>query len=136
MTDFAFEHPITVRYSDLDTLGHVNNARYATFLEEARIAYFEEALGFPLEEWNMVIANLNIDFRAPVRGHAVTVGLEIVRMGNSSFDFEYEIVEDGRTVATASSVQVAYDVDAGEKMSIPEEWREAVEAFEGAAVVE
>ena len=38
MDDFKFHHPIEVRYSDLDPQGHVNNARFLTFFEQARVS--------------------------------------------------------------------------------------------------
>ena len=131
MTDFAFETTIPVRYNDLDTLGHVNNAIHATYLEEGRIAYFEEGLGHPLGNRNMLIASISIDFREPVRAKEVTVGLGIGRIGETSFDFEYEIEADGRTVSTAESVQVAYDVVQEEKIPFPDDWRRAVIELEG-----
>lgn len=126
MTDFAFETRIPVRYSDLDTYGHVNNARTVTFLEEGRIAYFVDGLGQPLEDRGMVVASLSVDFEVPIQSREVTVGLGISRIGESSFDFEYVIEAEGRTVATAESVQVAYDVDREEKIPFPEDWRHAV----------
>lgn len=126
MTDFAFETDVQVRYSDLDTLGHVNNARIATFLEEGRVDYFAEGLGHPLEDRSMLIATLSIDFEAPVKSRVVTVGLGITRIGESSFDFEYAVEADERTVATAESVQVAYDLTREEKIPFPDDWRAAV----------
>ncbi|NOY99067.1 MAG: acyl-CoA thioesterase, partial [Chloroflexi bacterium] len=39
MSDFHFYHPIVVRYGDLDPQGHLNNARYLTYFEQARIHY-------------------------------------------------------------------------------------------------
>ncbi len=131
MTSFSFETTVPVRYRDLDTYGHVNNANYATYLEEGRIAYFGEVLDLGLQSRGMVIASLSIDFEAPIEADDVTVGLGITRIGTSSFDFEYEIEADGRTAATAESVQIAYDVDEQEKMEFPDAWRDAVQEFEG-----
>lgn len=134
MTDFDFEVEIPVRYRDLDTYGHVNNATYATYLEEARIAYFERVLGLEQEAIGMLVVSMSIDFEAPIEADAVTVGLGITHIGDTSFTFEYRIVADGRTAATAESVQVAYDVEAKKKMVFPDEWRERVQEFEGAQV--
>lgn len=131
MTDFSFEVEIPVRYRDLDTYGHVNNATYATYLEEARIAYFEAVLGLEQEARGMLVVSMSIDFEAPIEARAVTVGLGITHVGDTSFTFEYTVVADGRTVATAESVQVAYDVEAGDTIAFPEEWRKAVGEHEG-----
>lgn len=126
MTDFAFETIVPVRHTDRDRLGHVNNAIYATYLEEGRVDYFEEGLGHPLGDRSMLIASLSIDFESQIRRGPVTVGLAITRIGESSFDFEYEITVDEHTAATAKTVQVAYDVERERKIQFPEEWREAV----------
>lgn len=136
MTDFAFETEIPVRYRDLDTYGHVNNANFATFLEEARIDYFEEVLDLDQQARGMVLVSLSIEFQAPIELKPVTVGLAITHIGETSFAFEYELETDGRTVATAKSVQVAYDVSRGEKMAFPEEWRDRVTDFEGSDIIE
>lgn len=136
MTDFAFETTVPVRHTDRDRLGHVNNAIYATYLEEGRVAYFEEGLGHALGEQSMLIASLSIDFESQIRRGPVTVGLAITRIGESSFDFEYEIAVDGETAATAKSVQVAYDVERERKILFPEEWREAVAELQSSVPTE
>jgi len=38
---YAFWLPVTVRWADMDSLGHVNNAKYFTYLESARTAFFD-----------------------------------------------------------------------------------------------
>ena len=131
MTDFAFETSVPVRHSDRDRLGHVNNAVFATYLEEGRAAYFADGLGIPLAERSMLIAHLEIDFVSAIQTGPVTVGLEMTRIGEQSFDFDYEISVDGRTAATARSVQVAYDVERKSKIAFPDEWRAAVSDLQG-----
>ena len=125
MTDFPYETAIPVRYVDHDTLGHVNNAVYATFLEEARIAYFTEALDEPLTDRSMVIASLEMDFLAPVTSQSVTVALDVVDVGDKSFTMEYEVEAAGDVVARAETVQVHVDPETGASMSLPDDWREA-----------
>ena len=41
----TFETTIGVRYRDIDAMGHVNNAVYATYLEQARVRYVDHVLG-------------------------------------------------------------------------------------------
>lgn len=127
MTALPFETEITVRYSDLDTLGHVNNASYATYLEEARLAYFEEVVDDPMDENSMVVANMDLDFHAPVEERSVTVGVGIRDVGDRSFVFEYELVSGGVTVLTGSTVQVRVDPETGDSLAVSDEWREAFE---------
>ena len=55
----TFVHRETVRFRDLDSIGHMNNAVYATFVEQARIAFLSPR-GAAVE--NMILARLEIDF--------------------------------------------------------------------------
>ena len=137
---FEFTTEVALRYDDLDTYGHVNNVRYGTYLEEARIDYLAEVvadgdrdfLSTTGEGTGIVIANLGIEFERPVRvNDSVTVGVRVPRLGSKSFPFEYE-VRDGDTVAaTGETTVVTYDRAAGEPQPIPDQWRDAISQFEG-----
>ena len=127
MTDLQYETDIPVRYADQDTLGHVNNAVYATYLEEARISYFREVLGETLTDRSMVVANLEIDFLAPVTSERVVVGVEVADVGARSFTLEYSIEAEDTIAATATTVQVHIDPETGDPKSVPDDWRTAFE---------
>ncbi len=132
----AVEHPFTtsipVQYRDLDPMGHVNNAVYGTYLEEARIAYVEQLLGLDLSAVGSVVASLSIDYAQPiVHGETVTVEVTVPRLGTSSIPMAYELRVDGDVVAEATSVQVLYDLETETPREIPDEWREEIESFEG-----
>jgi acyl-CoA thioester hydrolase len=62
MDEFGYTTDIEVRYRDLDTMGHVNNAVYATYLEQARMDYFRDLLGLTMDDVQGVIAHLEIDY--------------------------------------------------------------------------
>ena len=65
----TFETEIAVRYRDLDTYGHVNNAVYATYVEQARLAYLTTVLGAETpRDLSIVIAELTVEFHAPIAG--------------------------------------------------------------------
>jgi len=137
---FEFTTEVALRYDDLDTYGHVNNVRYGTYLEEARIDYLAEVvadggrdfLSTTGEGTGIVIANLEIEFERPVRAmDSVAVGVRVPRLGTSSFPFEYEVRDEDGVAATGETTVVAYDRAAGESRSIPEHWREAITEFEG-----
>jgi acyl-CoA thioester hydrolase len=121
-----FVHVEKVRFRDLDPMGHVNNAVFLTYLEQARVAFFAEAgAASALEDMNMIVARVEIDFKAPVRlGQEVDVSVHASRFGTKSFDLEYELHVHGELVAEAKSVQVAYDYGRREPMPLPPEWRE------------
>ncbi len=107
MDAFPFVHEENVRFSDLDGLGHVNNAVYATYFESARIAY----LGAKSFE-GMILARLEIDFRSPVRfGERVEIGTRPGRIGAKSFALEQELRAGGRVAAESRSVLVSYDYE-------------------------
>jgi len=133
----TFETEVALRFDDLDTYGHVNNVRYGTYLEEARIDYLTEVVGggdrafLADSDDGIVIKTLEIEFERPVRSaDSVTVSVHVPRLGTTSFPFEYE-VRDGDTVAaTGETTVVTYDREAGEPQPIPEGWRDAISEFE------
>jgi acyl-CoA thioester hydrolase len=128
----TFETTLDVRYRDIDAMGHVNNAVYASYLEQARIDYFRDLLGVDLSAVGAVLATLSIDYERPVEldDGQVRVELDVPRIGDSSLPMEYELYRpDGERVATAETVQVAFDKETQEPASIPEPWREEIEAY-------
>jgi acyl-CoA thioester hydrolase len=132
MTDYSFVADVDVRFRDIDAMGHVNNAVYATYLEEARTAYFDEVLDASLADVQTVLANVALEFRRPVElGDDVTVAVRVPELGRSSIPMEYEVRADGEVAATGEAVQVAVDGETGESRPIPEAWREKIEPFEG-----
>jgi acyl-CoA thioester hydrolase len=126
--------PVEVRFRDCDLMGHVNNAVYLTYLEIARFAYWKAAeIGRLTGEIYYIMARVEIDFRAPAKvDDVLDVALAVRGFGRSSFTMEYEIRDQmGRLVATAKSVQVAYDYAAGTSVPVPDALRARIEAFEG-----
>ncbi|MEF8853278.1 MAG: thioesterase family protein [Haloarculaceae archaeon] len=128
-----FEHAVNVRYNDLDTFGHVNNAIYATYCEEARVAYVAEVLGITdVDEFPAVVASLDVDFRSSVtEPTSVDVRVWVPRLGTKSMTMAYELEQDGRLVAEAETTIVAVDPATRETRPLPGEWREAVAEYEG-----
>ena len=149
MSAFTFEQAIDVRFRDLDPMGHVNNAVYATYLEQTRAAYFDRVVGVPLPEAPTVLASLEIDYQAEITiTDAVVVRSRVTDLGTSSIPIEYEVVTrpradgsgnlDGESAgnsdelaATATTVQVTYDTDEGDSIPIPEAWRDRIADYEG-----
>jgi len=110
------EKRIEIRWRDLDALRHVNNAVYATYLEEARDEWFVRALGPGGNFWDYVLARVAIDFRRELTqdDEALVVRTRLVRIGTSSLTFREEIVSlAGWVAAEAESVVVARDHDSG-----------------------
>jgi len=125
-----FVHRERVRFRDLDPMGHVNNAVFLTYIESARFAFLKHIGAAPtLEDMNLVVARVEIDFRAPVRlGDEIEVTARASRFGDKSFDLDHEVRVDGRIVAEAKTVLVTYDYSTHEAVPIPDEWREKLAA--------
>lgn len=132
MDEFGYTVDVQQRIRDRDGMGHVNNAVYLTYLELARERYVAEVTGESLLELGAALANLDIDFLAPIEGgDDVVVGVRVDELGTSSVVFAYEIRADVEPAATAETTLVAFDREAGEPKPLPESWRESITAFEG-----
>ena len=130
MSDGSVTHVEQVRFRDLDPMGHVNNAVFLTYIEQARVTYLAEVgAATGLEDMNIIVARVEIDFKAPVRmGQELEISVRASRFGTKSFDLDYVLRVDGEVVAEAKSVQVAYDYDRREPVPLPAEWREKMTA--------
>src|SRR5580765_1304490 len=119
-----------VRFSDCDPLGHVNNATYSTYLEQARIVLWRKQAGLELRSAaqaggrrgeGFILARTEIDFRSQAHdGDELEVRVGLEGFGHKSATYRYEIVliETGRLVAAARSVQVWYYYDAGRSVPL------------------
>jgi acyl-CoA thioester hydrolase len=137
MIRFHFYYPIEVRYGDLDPQGHVNNARFLTYFEQARIRYV-----INLNLWDgrsyfdigFILADAHVTFLGPVFfGQEIRVGVRVTRLGNKSLNMEYSLedIQTGKQLALGSSALVTYDYHDNRTISIPEHWRKTIARFEG-----
>jgi acyl-CoA thioester hydrolase len=142
--DFAHRHEVEVRLADTDAMGHVNNASYLTYVEIARVAYYEQVTGNALPigvhgaEEGMILAEIRMTYRSPAfYGETLLVETRIERIGRTSFGMVHRITAPesrygaGRLVAVADSTLVSYDYTDERPIPVPDEWRAAMEAFEG-----
>jgi acyl-CoA thioester hydrolase len=115
--DAVFEHPVTVRWRDMDALDHVNHAVFLTYLEEGRDAFYAAALGSdPL----YVVVRIEIDLRAEIGRdqRQVTVRIEVERLGTTSLTTQETIrTAAGEVAAQARVVSVRWD--AGRHKPVP-----------------
>ena len=136
MPDFRFFHPIEVRYGDLDPQGHVNNACYLTYMEQARIAYIQTLGLWPggtFLDIGIILAEAQVVFNSPILyGQKLRVGVRVSRLGNKSLTMDYllEDAENGKRLASGSSVLVTYNYRDARSLPIPEDWREKITLFE------
>ena len=131
---FRFSTTFDIRWRDLDALGHVNNAVYFTYLEQARIRYLRELkmVSNNPADVGIILAEASSQFKSPLElGEQVTVYLRVSELRNSSFVIEYRREgEGGRLAATAGPVQVCYDYEERHSVPIPDVWRGIITAFE------
>ena len=130
MTDYGYTTELDVRFRDLDAMGHVNNAVYATYLEQARAEYYADVIDVSLSAVDTVLVNLSIAYQRPVTAEeTVTVAFGVGNLGESSIPMEYEVRTENGAAATAETVQIAFDRETGESRSIPQEWRDRITRY-------
>ncbi|MFP3852723.1 MAG: acyl-CoA thioesterase [Anaerolineales bacterium] len=132
----SFTVPIQVRYADIDSLQHVNNARYFSFMEQARASYFAHLglwNGERMRDLSVILAQTSCQYKRPIRfGDAVFVRAKTVRLGGKSFDMRYELVDDKDTLyAVGEATLVCFDYHENRAIPIPREWRRTLAEFEG-----
>jgi acyl-CoA thioester hydrolase len=135
--EFNHTTPIQIRFKDIDKQGHVNNANHHTYVETARVNYFDEVLGRVIDwdETGLLLARVEMDYREPVfLGETIEVLSRVSRLGKKSFEMNNVIVkvkgDDKRECAIAKSVIVCYNYKKKETIEIPEQWREKFKLFE------
>jgi acyl-CoA thioester hydrolase len=142
--EFAYEHPIEVRFVDTDAFEHVNNATYLSYFEAARAGYYALVTGAPFmtgahgAAHTFVLAEAQIAYRSPVLfGEPLLCGCRFAWVGKSSFGLEYRIraeksaVGEGRIVADGSTVQVMFDLERQRIGRVPADLIEMFEKYEG-----
>lgn len=100
---------VTIRFSDEDRMGHVNNAAYAVWIEAARVAYLE-SLYRPDAELDTVLARIVVDYLHETRWPGdVHIGSRLLGVGNKSVRTAYGVFRDGQCLATCECVNVFFD---------------------------
>ena len=139
---FRHRVEIVVRFADTDAMGHVNNAKYLTYCEIARIRYWTDITGEPIHlgtqgAESLILAEARITYRAPAfHGEVVTVETRATRIGRSSFTLEHRLLacitgDEPRLVAVSESILVRYDYASGRPVALSEAHAMAIEEFEG-----
>jgi acyl-CoA thioester hydrolase len=142
--DFSCRREVEVRVADTDAMGHVNNAMYLTYLEMARVGYYEAATGHPLPlgvhgaDEGLILADIRVAFRASaLYGETLVVESRVPRLGRTSFGMEHRItapesrLAPARLVAVAESVLVTYDYAASRPIPMPQRVIDGIERLEG-----
>ena len=137
MHSFRHVTPVEVRFVDVDAFGHVNNAHFLTYAEQARFLYFEEILSDKIN-WKsegLILASAKVDYIKPIFMHdKIKVYTKCCRFGTKSLDFEYELYnekESKELKARMFTTLVAFNYLENCSITVPEEWKKTIEKFEG-----
>lgn len=135
---FRYHTAIQLRFKDVDSMGHVNNANHLTYFETARMHYFHDVVA-PENDWKktgFILAKISIDYVQPVLlTDKVVVFTRCSRIGNKSFDQEYLITrkkaDSYEILSKGLCVLVCYNYEQGVSIPILNEWTEKIKSFEG-----
>lgn len=123
-----------VRWDDLDAFGHINNATYLTYIQEARAHftwYSRKEKGLEPMLADMVVGRAEVDFIEPIYegGFDLDVAIWVSRIGNSSFDLSYELTSSHGLHARGRTVQVAVSMETKRSRPLSQEEREFLVAY-------
>jgi acyl-CoA thioester hydrolase len=124
------EKRIEIRWRDVDAYRHVNNAVYATYLEEVRDELLRDLLDGAGDPWDWVLARVAIDFRRELRleDEAVVGWSELSRIGTSSVTLREGVrAAAGWVAAEAEAVVVAWNRETGGSRPLTDAERGALE---------
>ncbi|MEL6792728.1 MAG: thioesterase family protein [Pseudomonadota bacterium] len=116
---------VSLRYSDEDSMGHINNVAYAAYFEAGRMALFSELLaGLGDQKFNFVLANVSIDYLREMRFPGqLKVGGRLLRVGTKSITTGYGAFLNGVCHATATCVNVYFDPETRRSRPFPDKFR-------------
>ncbi|MEM8952338.1 MAG: thioesterase family protein [Pseudomonadota bacterium] len=120
---------ITIRSTDEDPLGHVNNCIYASWIEVARVTLIRQYLAAAPDGIDTALVNLNIDYLKETKFPGeVEVGARLLGIGRSSMRSGFAVFRDGACLATCSCVNVFFDLNARRAVRPTEAMRALMEA--------
>lgn len=131
-----FKHKsfIQVRYIDIDMQGHVNNATFLSYIEQARVNYLNQL--FPSNDFRtqgLIIARTEIDYFEPIfLNDVIDCYTRIPSIGNKSFVFENVITaRDTHSIKCfAKSIMVCFNYVDNQTIPVPNEWKKIIQQFE------
>jgi acyl-CoA thioester hydrolase len=132
MDGYPFSCRIQVRWRDLDAFAHVNNATFASYIEQARTEVWQQLFGGrEAMDVPFFVTRLEIDFKRPISLYdEVVVWLRVGEIRGASFDFEYLIEASGATSAIARTALACVDNRTGRPVRMDPKLRETLETLQ------
>jgi len=138
ISDFKHRLPVQMRFSDVDGFGHINNGVYNDYYDLGRMYYMQDVLGWlpgdTSRDDQLVVVNAKTDFMSQIfLGQSIEVLTRVVKLGNKSLKMIQWIIEEGsdEPLSVCESVMAGFRKSSGTSFVLPEEWRDAVRAYEG-----
>nr|WP_284711200.1 thioesterase family protein [Brevibacterium sp. XM4083] len=126
----TFEYSPEVRWSDQDLLGHVNNARMITLIEECRVRWMHHVRASHITSGGLLVAHQSIDYLVPVMyGPELKLTAVVTKIGNSSFTINTRGDQSGRKVFDSDVVLVHIDRETGRPTPLTDEVRAVFEPY-------
>ena len=119
ITDYPHHYEFKTRWKDMDLFGHVNNAVFLTYIEDARIMYFKR-WNVTEKKRSLIVASIKIDYLRQIEHPSdLIVGQKLSRIGNSSFDIQSAIFLNNDPNPAAHSVVSCVCFDYEQSKSVP-----------------
>jgi acyl-CoA thioester hydrolase len=142
MHPFKHKTPIQLRFKDVDKMGHVNNANHLTYIELARIKYFEDVVGVDAnwsQQQGIILAHISIDYKAPLfLQDQVFVYTRCSKLGKKSIELTWVIVREKSSkeeiIAQGIAVLMYYDYQENKTIEVPELQKQKIIQFEGSSL--
>ncbi|MBL0314982.1 MAG: acyl-CoA thioesterase [Flavobacteriales bacterium] len=115
-----------IRFADLDTMGHVNNAVYLSYCEQARIQFFRELINgkWDWKEHGILVARNEMNYARPIHlNDKLVIKTWCSHIGTKSFTLSYEFKVGEDVCSTGASVLVSFNHNTQKSDVIPELWR-------------
>lgn len=129
-----YEFEIMVRFGETDAAGHVNNASYFIYFEEARIRFFEEHDFYNnsnSKKPGFILASTKCDYISQAYArNRLKIRTEVASIGNKSFTFAHEVInaKTGKLIARSTATIVTFDYEEQCSIPIPKHIREKLQA--------
>lgn len=139
-TEFKHKHHIQLRLKDIDNMQHVNHANYLSFVELARLKYYDDILGTNTEwhsQQGQIMARTEIDYKDALEyDDSVTVYTRCTKLGTKSFELSWIITKSSdhkqeKIAAKGKSIIVCYDYKLKMAIEIPNDYKLKIQQFEG-----
>ena len=120
---------LQIRFSDIDSMGHVNNAVYLSYFEYTRVYYFKALLSkaWDWESNGIILAHTEVSFLSPLLlNDKANVEMRIGQIGTKSFTLHYIIRVKNKILTKGASTLVCYNSKKQESIVIPLQMKEAL----------